>query len=57
MGKLEKLLLKILTGTSDNNIPFKQLCQVLLSTGQKAESLREVSSIEFKVKEGMTKEV
>jgi len=33
MGKLEKLLLKILRGTSDNNIPFDQLCQLLENMG------------------------
>jgi hypothetical protein len=33
MGKLEKLLLKILRGTSDNNIPFEQLCQLLTNIG------------------------
>jgi HicA toxin of bacterial toxin-antitoxin, len=31
MGKSEKLLLKILRGTSDNNIPFEQLCQLLIN--------------------------
>ncbi len=29
MGKSEKLLLKILRGTSDNNISFEQLCELL----------------------------
>jgi hypothetical protein len=33
MGKLEKLLVKILRGTSDNNIPFEQLCQLLTNLG------------------------
>ncbi|MBW4554033.1 MAG: type II toxin-antitoxin system HicA family toxin [Aphanocapsa sp. GSE-SYN-MK-11-07L] len=33
MGKLEKLLLKILRGTSDGNIPFEQLCQLLINMG------------------------
>ncbi len=33
MGKSEKLLLKILRGTSDGNIPFEQLCQLLINTG------------------------
>jgi HicA toxin of bacterial toxin-antitoxin, len=33
MGKLEKLLLKILRGTSDQNIPFEQLCQLLTNIG------------------------
>ncbi|PZO45969.1 MAG: toxin HicA [Phormidesmis priestleyi] len=33
MGKSEKLLLKILRGTSDNNIPFDQLCQLLKNIG------------------------
>jgi predicted RNA binding protein YcfA (HicA-like mRNA interferase family) len=33
MGKSEKLLLKILRGTSDNNIPFEQLCQLLINLG------------------------
>jgi len=33
MGKSEKLLLKILRGTSDNNIPFEQLCQLLTNMG------------------------
>jgi hypothetical protein len=31
MGKSEKLLLKILRGTSDGNIPFEQLSQLLIS--------------------------
>jgi predicted RNA binding protein YcfA (HicA-like mRNA interferase family) len=35
MGKLEKLLLKILRGASDNNIPFEQLCQLLTNPGFK----------------------
>ncbi|ELR99392.1 type II toxin-antitoxin system HicA family toxin [Gloeocapsa sp. PCC 73106] len=29
MGKYEKLLQTILTGTSDNNISFSELCQLL----------------------------
>ncbi len=33
MGKSEKLLLKILRGTSDSNIPFEQLCQLLINMG------------------------
>ena len=33
MGKLEKLLLKILRGTSDTNVPFAQLCQMLVNMG------------------------
>jgi predicted RNA binding protein YcfA (HicA-like mRNA interferase family) len=33
MGKSEKLLLKILRGTSDSNIPFEQLCQLLMNMG------------------------
>jgi HicA toxin of bacterial toxin-antitoxin, len=33
MGKSEKLLLKILRGTSDGNISFEQLCQLLESMG------------------------
>lgn len=33
MRQLEKLLLKILRGTSDNNIPFEQLCQLLINMG------------------------
>ena len=33
MGKSEKLLLKILRGTSDSNIPFDQLCQLLENMG------------------------
>ena len=33
MGKLEKLLLKILRGTSDANVLFAQLCQMLVSMG------------------------
>lgn len=33
MGKLEKLLLRILRGTSDKNIPFDQLCQLLENMG------------------------
>jgi predicted RNA binding protein YcfA (HicA-like mRNA interferase family) len=33
MGKSEKLLLKILRGSSDGNIPFDQLCQLLENMG------------------------
>lgn len=33
MGKSEKLLLKILRGTSDGNILFDQLCQLLINMG------------------------
>ena len=33
MGKYEKLLQKILTGTSDNNIKFFELCQLLKKLG------------------------
>jgi hypothetical protein len=33
MGKSEKLLLKILRGTSDGNISFEQLCQLLENMG------------------------
>lgn len=33
MGKSEKLLIKILRGTSDSNIPFEQLCQLLINMG------------------------
>jgi hypothetical protein len=33
MGKYEKLLLKILTGTSDANIEFNSLCQLLIKLG------------------------
>ena len=33
MGKDEKLLQKILTGTSDNNIKFFELCQLLKKLG------------------------
>lgn len=29
MGKYEKLLQRILSGTSDNNIKFSELCQLL----------------------------
>ncbi len=29
MGKIEKTLLKILSGTSDSNIPFQDLCRVM----------------------------
>ncbi len=33
MSQLDKLLAKILQGTSDANIPFTQLCQLLHSFG------------------------
>lgn len=33
MGQHEKLLLRILRGTSDANIPFDGLCQLLLHLG------------------------
>lgn len=33
MGKYDKLLLRILSGTSDANIPFNDLCQLLLRMG------------------------
>ena len=33
MGKYEKLLQKILLGTSDNNIKFSELCQLLKKLG------------------------
>ena len=33
MGKYEKLLQRILTGTSDNNIKFSELCQLLKKLG------------------------
>ncbi|MCC0178439.1 type II toxin-antitoxin system HicA family toxin [Waterburya agarophytonicola K14] len=33
MGKYEKLLQRILTGTSDNNIKFAELCQLLEKLG------------------------
>lgn len=33
MGKFEKLLQKILKGTSDANIPFEDLCQLLRREG------------------------
>lgn len=33
MGKYQKLLQKILTGTSDNNIKFSELCQLLKKLG------------------------
>lgn len=35
MSQRDKLLLKILRGTSDANIPFDQLCQLLTSLGFK----------------------
>jgi predicted RNA binding protein YcfA (HicA-like mRNA interferase family) len=33
MSKIEKLLLKVLRGVSDANIPFDQLCQLLANLG------------------------
>ena len=33
MGKYDKLLLQILRGTSDANIPFDDLCQLLSRLG------------------------
>ncbi len=33
MGKYEKLFQNILNGTSDNNIAFKDLCQLMLRLG------------------------
>lgn len=33
MGKYKKLLQRILTGTSDNNIKFSELCQLLEKLG------------------------
>ena len=33
MGKYEKLLQRILTGTSDNNVKFSELCQLLKKLG------------------------
>ena len=33
MGKYEKLLQRILIGTSDNNIKFSELCQLLKKLG------------------------
>ena len=33
MGKYEKLLQRILSGTSDNNIKFVELCQLLKKLG------------------------
>ena len=33
MGQKEKLLLKILSGTSDANIPFDEMCNLLRSLG------------------------
>jgi predicted RNA binding protein YcfA (HicA-like mRNA interferase family) len=33
MSQRDKLLVKILLGNSDANIPFDQLCQLLLSLG------------------------
>lgn len=33
MGKYEKLLRRLLTGTSDNNIKFDELCRLLKKLG------------------------
>ncbi len=33
MGKTEKLLFKVLRGVSDTNIPFDQICQLLVNIG------------------------
>ena len=33
MSQQDKLLVKILLGTSDSNIPFDQLCQLLRTLG------------------------
>ncbi len=33
MSRIEKLLIKILRGVSDANIPFEQLCQLLIKLG------------------------
>jgi len=33
MGKLEKLRVRILSGTSDTNIEFKQLCNLIKQLG------------------------
>ena len=33
MAKRDKLLMRILRGTSDSNIPFGQLCQLMLYLG------------------------
>lgn len=33
MGQKEKLLLKILSGTSDANIPFDEMCNLMRSLG------------------------
>jgi len=33
MGKYEKLILKILSGQSDTNIPFDDLCTLLQGSG------------------------
>jgi len=33
MSKMDKILLKILTGTSDTNIPFNDLCSLLKNFG------------------------
>ena len=33
MSQRDKLLVKILRGTADNNIPFEQLCQLLRALG------------------------
>ena len=33
MSQLEKLMIKVLSGTNDNNISFKTLCNLLVSLG------------------------
>lgn len=33
MSQLEKLMIKVLSGTNDNNISFKALCNLLVSLG------------------------
>jgi len=33
MGKYEKLILKVMRGTSDNNVSFSELCQLLKKLG------------------------
>lgn len=33
MGKYDKLILKILRGDADSNIPFKDLCGLLIKLG------------------------
>ena len=35
MGRSAKLMVKILSGQSDNNIRFKELCQLLIKLGFK----------------------